>query len=135
MDDSLYIDLAQSQFQPRQRLSGTILWALTAAPKEISLVLTWSTEGRGSCDRKLEAELTWKTEATSGEEPFEFTLPASPYSFDAQLISLQWELQLSLKKGKATHHLPIVVSPHAQAVVLSPVSNESQRKSLSFLKP
>jgi hypothetical protein len=134
MDDTIYIDLEQTQLQPGQHFSGKILWALEKAPKEVRLTLSWGTEGRGTCDNKLEAELSWTTEATSGEEVFEFTLPASPYSFDGQLISLNWELKLSVKKGKASHQLPIIVSPHAEAVALSAAVNESKRKSLSFLK-
>jgi hypothetical protein len=124
MDDTIYIDLEQTQLQPGQHFSGKILWALVKAPKEVRLTLGWFTEGRGTSDHKIEAERSWTTEATSGEEAFEFPLPASPYSFDGQLISLNWELKLSVKKGKAEHQLPIIVSPHAQAVELSSVPKE-----------
>ncbi|HBM86216.1 MAG TPA: hypothetical protein DD423_05460 [Opitutae bacterium] len=134
MDDTLFIDLEQTQLLPGQHVAGKILWALEKGPKEIRLSLGWSTEGRGSRDDKIEAELNWSTEATSGEESFEFTLPASPYSFDGTLISLNWALTLSVKKGKATHQLPITVSPHAEAIALSAVPNESKRKPFSFLK-
>lgn len=88
MDDTLFIDLEQTQLLPGQHVAGKILWALEKGPKEIRLSLGWSTEGRGSRDDKIEAELNWSTEATSGEESFEFTLPASPYSFDGTLILL-----------------------------------------------
>ena len=82
MDDNIYIDLEQTHLQPGQHFSGKILWALEKAPKEVRLILGWVTEGRGTSDHKTEAELSWTTEATNGEETFEFTLPASPYSFD-----------------------------------------------------
>jgi hypothetical protein len=134
MDDSILIDIEHTQLQPGQLITGKILWALEKAPKEVRLTLSWTTEGRGTSDQKLEAELNWTTEATSGEEPFEFTLPPSPYSFDGKLISLNWELHLSVKKGKAEHRQPITVSPHGQAVALSAVDNNHKRKSLSFLK-
>ena len=134
MDDSILIDLEHTQLQPGQHFSGKVLWALEKAPKEVRLTLSWATEGRGTTDRKLEAELSWTTEATSGEEPFEFTVPPSPYSFDAKLISLNWELHLSVKKGKSEHRLPITVSPHEQAVALSAVDNGNKRNPLSFLK-
>jgi hypothetical protein len=118
MEDSLYIDLEPTHYLPGQRIAGKILWALAKPPKELSLTLIWFTEGRGSTDRKLEAEQTWSTEATSGEENFEFTLPASPYSFEGKLISLHWELQLRPKKGKGSCELPILVSPHPHAIEL-----------------
>lgn len=134
MDDTIFIDLATTELQPGQQFSGKILWALAKAPKEVQLTLGWSTEGRGSTDHKIEAELSWTTEATSGEEPFEFTLPPAPYSFDGQLISLMWELKLSVLKGKAEHQLPITVSPHGSAIALTAVDNGSKRSPLSFLK-
>ena len=128
MNDTIYIDCEQTHLQPGQQFSGKILWALEKAPKEVRLTLGWSTEGRGTCDHKTEAELSWTTEATSGEEPFEFTLPPSPYSFDGQLISLNWALKLSVKKGKAEHELPIIVSPHGYSVELSAVECETKKK-------
>jgi hypothetical protein len=134
MDDSIFIDLEQTQLQPGQAVRGKILWALAKAPKALQLSLGWHTEGRGSCDRKVEAELNWNSEATSGEKPFEFTLPTSPYSFDGTLISLNWTLTLSVKKGKASHELPITVAPHAAAIALSAIPNESKRKPFSFLQ-
>lgn len=128
MDDTIYIDLEHTQLQPEQTFSGKILWALEKAPKEVSLTLSWSTEGRGTCDNKKEGELTWQTEATSGEEPFEFTLPASPYSFDGTLISLSWELRLSVKKGKAEHVLPLIVSPLGKTIELIAVPEDKKSK-------
>jgi hypothetical protein len=132
MDDTIYIDLEQTNLQPGQQFSGKILWALKKAPKEVRLTLGWSTEGRGTCDHKIEAELNWSTDATSGEEPFEFILPSSPYSFDGQLIALNWALTLSIKKGKSEHKLPIIVSPHGYIVELSAVENESNRSKWKF---
>ena len=87
MDAQLYIDIPQTQLEPGQQISGKILWALDKAPKALSLSLGWITEGRGTQDSKIEAEQTWTTEQTCGEEPFEFCLPASPYPSQA-LISV-----------------------------------------------
>ncbi|MGB0257918.1 MAG: hypothetical protein ACPGES_04615 [Coraliomargarita sp.] len=134
MDANLFIDLPQTQLEPGQHISGKILWALDKAPKEITLTLGWITEGRGTQDSKVEAEKTWTTEQTSGEESFEFTLPPSPYSFEGTLISVNWALELHVKKGKAEYRLPITVSPHGSAISLSQLSDESKRKPLSFLK-
>lgn len=134
MDANLFIDLPNTQLEPGQRISGKILWALDKAPKEICLTLGWITEGRGSQDSKIEAELTWPSEQTSGEESFEFTLPPSPYSFEGTLISVNWALELSVKKGSAEFQLPLIVSPHAQPIALNQVADESKRKSFSFLK-
>lgn len=134
MDDTLFIDLESTQFQPGQHITGKLLWALKAPPKEIHLTLGWFTEGRGTSDQKIEAELKWQTDATSGEEPFEFTLPPSPYSFTGPLIALNWELAASLKKGKAESHLAITVAPNLTPIELSASEDEGKRKSFSKLK-
>ena len=134
MNDTLFIDLTPTQFQPGQQISGKLLWALSKAPKEIHLTLAWSTEGRGTSDRKIEAELKWQSEEISGEEPFEFTLPPSPYSFNGPLIALNWELSVTIKKGKADCHLPITVAPNLTPVELSAIKDEGKRKSVSKFK-
>ncbi|HAV11920.1 MAG TPA: hypothetical protein DCX06_00280 [Opitutae bacterium] len=132
MNDNLFIDLESTQFQPEMKISGKILWALDKDPKELRLTLGWSTQGRGSSDHKAEDQLNWKTNATSGEETFEFTLPATPYSFEGKLIALNWELSLTAKKGKAQCQLPITVSPHGSAIELPVVNDERKRKSFSI---
>ena len=132
MDDTIYIDLDQTHLEPGQQFSGKILWALEKPPKEVKLALSWRTEGRGTSDSKLESELNWETEATSGEEAFEFMLPASPYSFDGPLISLNWQLHLSTRKGKVEHQLPITVTPHPEPIKLSAVPDESKKKGWKF---
>ena len=99
MDDTIFIDLTTTELQPGQHFTGKILWALEKAPQEVRLTLGWFTEGRGTTDRKIEAELS-----------------------------------LSVKKGKAEHQLPIIVSHHGQAVELSAIADDSKRSPLSFLK-
>jgi len=133
MEPNLFIDLPHTQLEPGQRISGKILWALKKAPKEIILTLGWITEGRGTQDNKVEAELTWTTDQTSGKETFEFTLPPSPYSFEGTLISVNWALELSVKKGKAECRLPLTVSPHGTAISLNKIADESTPKPLSLL--
>lgn len=134
MDDSIFIDVEPTQFQPGQVVSGKLLWALTKAPKEIRLELSWSTEGRCTNDKKIEAERTWNTQETSGEEAFEFTLPPSPYSFNGPLIALNWKLSVSVKKGQAECDLPITVSPNLSPVELTAIEDEGKRKSFSKFK-
>ena len=134
MTADLFIDLPKTSFTPGELITGKILWALEKPPQEIQLTLGWITEGRGTQDSKIESERLWETEATSGEETFEFTLPASPYSLEGTLISINWALELYVKNGKIEHALPITVCPYDQPVSLTKVADESKRKSFSFLK-
>lgn len=134
MDTSLFIDLPQTQLLPGQTISGKILWAVNKPPEEITLSLGWMTEGRGTQDSKIETQKTWKTDQTSGEESFEFTLPTSPYSFEGTLISVHWALELQVKKGKSEYRIPLTVSPHGSSVALESIADESKRKPFSFIK-
>lgn len=135
METSLYIDLPKLAFLPGETVAGKILWVLDQPPGEILLSLGWWTEGRGSKDAKIVEETTWKTAASAGEEGFSFPIPESPVSFNGQLISLKWGLEISAKRGAGEKQvLEIVVSPWGVPVDLPKVENESSRKSISFVR-
>ena len=133
MESNLFIDLPRTHYRPGETLAGEILWSLENAPESLCLTLGWWTEGRGTKDAKIESELEWSSQALAGKEAFEFTIPASPYSFDGHLISLQWALELRVKKGKDAQTLNITVAPTDHAVEL-PLIDEGSKKSLSSLR-
>lgn len=134
METNLYIDLPKLAFLPGETVTGKILWALDRPPGEILLSLGWWTEGCGSKDAKIVGESTWQTNATAGEEAFSFTIPESPISFNGQLISLKWGLELSARESREKQVLEIVVSPWGVPVDLPKVENESSRKSISLIR-
>lgn len=120
---SIQLDQASSEFQPGTTLSGKVLWSTAAAIKKIELRLFWFTEGRGTQDIELVDERNWDTTG-QGEEPFEFTLPAEPYSFSGKLISLQWALEaVTLPKENTTTKKIFTLSPNGKELVLSSLEN------------
>lgn len=120
---SIQLDQASSEFQPGTTLSGKVLWSAAAAIKKIELRLFWFTEGRGTQDIELVDERNWDTTG-QGEEPFEFTLPAEPYSFSGKLISLQWALEaVTLPKENTTTKKIFTLSPNGKELVLSSLEN------------
>lgn len=131
MDSSLFIDLPKSHYRPGETIRGSILWALNTPPQVLRLNLGWWTEGKGSKDAKIEAQQEWTTAELAGQEPFEFTLPASPYSFSGHLISLHWALDLSLEKIDSSHTLKITVAPGSDPIEL-PLVDEGRKKSFSL---
>lgn len=131
METHLLIDIPKIAFQPTELIRGKILWSVPQAPQAMRLTLGWGTEGRGTVDEKIESERKWITNEVAGEEPFELQLPASPYSFAGQLVSLGWFLELSTHKGKQSTDLDIIVSPHGKPIDL-PFLNEGRKKSFSF---
>ncbi|WP_269523346.1 hypothetical protein [Coraliomargarita parva] len=130
MDSSLYIDLPKTHYQPEETLRGEILWAQDEAPESIHLSLGWWTEGRGSKDAKIETELEWPSTDTAGQQSFEITLPKTPYSFNGQLITLKWALELRTRKGGHSHSVEISIAPGDAPVDLPLIEDESPRKSI-----
>ena len=101
------------------------------AARNTQINLRLVTEGRGTQDGKIEAELDWITNQLSGKEAFQFKLPPTPYSFTGHLTSLQWGLELSIKKSKDTYVQNITLAPDLKSIDL-PLIDEGKRKSLSF---
>lgn len=134
METNLFIDIAKTDYQPGGQVSGKILWALNKPPGEIILSLGWWTEGRGTKDAKIVEEKVWKTEQVAGEETFSFDIPESPYSFNGQLISLKWGLELSARKDRQKNLQEISVSPWGVSVDLQQIANESSGEPISFIR-
>jgi len=132
METDLYIDLSKTAYRPGETLRGEILWALDASPKSLHLSLGWWTEGRGTKDAKIEFEREWTTDEVAGREPFEVKLPKTPYSFDGQLISLKWALELRTGKGGHEQLLDLVVAPGDSPVELPLIEDDSPKKPFSF---
>jgi len=132
MATELFIDIPKTIYQPGETLVGEVLWALENSPGKIQLSLGWWTEGRGNRDAKIEHEREWVTEEMAGNEKFEIVLPTSPYSFEGQLISLKWALELSTSRGKHQATADLVLTPGQAAVELPLVEHESKRKPFSF---
>jgi hypothetical protein len=118
MDPRLFIDLPRSVYLPGETISGKIFWVLERPPEELRLTLGWWTEGRGTKDSRIEKSREWRPSSSAGEEPFELTLPPSPYSFSGTLIALKWALELRAKKEKEAVTEPIVVSPDGEPIEL-----------------
>lgn len=130
MEASLYIDLPKTHYQPGEVLRGEILWALEEAPGRIYLSLGWWTEGRGSKDAKIEAEVDWPISDRAGQQYFELPLPRAPYAFHGQLITLKWALELRTEKGRHAHSIELTIAPGDAPVDLPLIEDESPRKPL-----
>ena len=134
METNLYIDLVNTIYLPGDTVTGKILWALNEPPEQVLLSLGWWTEGRGSKDAKIESELEWDTMEVAGERAFQFHLPNTPSSFNGQLISLKWGLELTVLNGDEKQVTELIVSPHGVPVELPKVKDESSGKSFSFIR-
>lgn len=107
------------EFPPGQVIEGTVVWQLEHPPHDAFLRLFWYTQGRGTQDVNVVAELELDHQQANLEQPFQFTLPSQPYSFSGALISLQWAMELVLNKGKDVQRLDILVSPWTEKLTLT----------------
>ena len=106
-------------YYPVEEVTGRVTWALpdgSTPAGAAELRLYWFTTGKGRRDLKVVQTVRFEGPRAWDERPFAVTLPASPYSFRGELITLTWGLELVVGDHCAQIHL--VMSPSAEEVVL-----------------
>jgi hypothetical protein len=83
----------------------------------VSLVLVWTTEGKGERDRGQVSLPLFPAGPSTPPEilPFELRMPAGPWSYDGVLIKIRWTMQLFAGDGteRALPALPfLLLSPY-----------------------
>jgi hypothetical protein len=116
------------EFQPGERLEGMAGWSLDGHPESVEVRLLWHTKGRGSKDLEIVDTFTIADPRQEQEEPFQFNLPQSPYSFSGQLISLIWTVELVIEPGSESTHLDFTLSPTGREILL-PLDSEFENES------
>jgi len=108
---------------------GTVRGTVTVTPtrdvevKDIQIALMFRTRGRGTTDSERADTLSGLfSGAVSRDMPasyeFTLTLPDAPWSYDGQLIEIEWNVEVFFDaRGliDARHHQPFIVAPDAQA--------------------
>lgn len=121
MSLTLRINQDPNTLVPGQVIDGVAGWRLDDAPKDAVLRLFWFTEGKGTCDVGVVEELTLPHHLAELSGIFRFTIPAAPYSFCGQLITLKWAIELLVDKGDLVERLDLIVSPWVEQVSLKKV--------------
>lgn len=103
---------------PGQVIEGNVGWRLDDAPSSAVLRLFWYTEGRGTQEVRVVEELKLPTHLAELSGTFRFTVPGMPYSFQGQLITLKWAIELLVNKDKDVERLDLIVSPWVEQVKL-----------------
>jgi hypothetical protein len=109
---------SRRDFSPGETIAGTVSWQAEVRPKKAELNLLWSTRGKGTQDVEIVETIGFGDPQARDSRPFRLQLPAAPYSFSGQLISLVWTLELNLDPGD--HHATeeIILAPGGQEVLL-----------------
>ena len=110
------LDGGRSAFRPGERVEGQASWELAEPPRSLEVRLFWTTSGRGDEDQEIVAVEPVPSPAASGWTRFSFQLPAGPYSFSGQLVSLAWALELVAPHEEMAASAPIVVGPEGREV-------------------
>ena len=100
-DSYMTVEVADAVVECGATVSGIVSWSGPKTPRSVSVTLKYKTEGRGSTD-KGEASSVEVAADSQGYHQFHLTVPDSgPVSFDGDLISVIWEVELKLDlKGR-----------------------------------
>lgn len=105
-------------FRPGETVEGVAGWRLDQAPQSIELRLFWFTRGKGTEDVGVVNRLCFDAPQREEGRRFSFALPAEPYSFSGQLISLIWALELVAEPGERSTRVELVLSPTGREILL-----------------
>jgi hypothetical protein len=97
--------------EPGKEISGTVHWTLPTPPQSIHTRLFWYTEGKGDRDLSVVDESSLNVSTAAGSTPFRFRLPAGPYSFSGNLISLIWAIEAVAEPGEETARMELTIGP------------------------
>jgi hypothetical protein len=120
---TITIDDGRAAFVPGERLSGTAIWNGKRKPKGLAINLFWHTSGPGDEDLQVVQTMPIPKADASGETAFAFDLPTAPYSFEGELVSLTWAVELVSTGGKATAKQSFVLAPTGKAITLGAAHN------------
>lgn len=105
-------------YYPGEQMTGQVGWTVDEPVQSAELRLFWHTSGRGRRDIRIVQTIPFAQPMPRDHRPFSLTLPASPYSFRGNLITLTWSLELVLNAGQHSRLLDLVISPTAEEIAL-----------------
>ena len=108
----------QRNFRSGETVEGVAGWRLEKPPRSVELRLFWFTRGKGTEDAGVASQLQFDAPQPEEGRKFSFKLPAEPWSFSGQLISLIWALELVAEPGGHTARVELVVSPTGCEILL-----------------
>ncbi len=117
--DSLTLGFADGRaaFLPGETIEVDVAWQLEEPAEEVELRLVWSTAGIGARDLGVVGRRALGAGRSGGARE-RLRLPDSPYSFSGTLISLRWNLELVVDRGRSSTQLGLVIAPERREVSL-----------------
>ena len=118
------IELDHFHHQPYQLLTGRVRLTSALKDRKLELRVFWFTRGRAD----EEAGIRYRIPLTPQEELTEFSwkLPATPYSFAGQLITLAWAVEVVDEKERSLDLVPFLLSPTGEEIQLDYIPDDSR---------
>ncbi|MCB1125357.1 MAG: hypothetical protein KDM81_02595 [Verrucomicrobiae bacterium] len=113
----------QAAFRPGELLRGGAGWQVGEPPRSVETRLFWYTKGKGTEDVEVVATESFERPQMQDARPFEFRLPAAPYSFSGKLISLIWAVELVAQPSGDAARVEFVLSPTGHEILLHEAAN------------
>jgi len=117
-DLTLQFENGAAKFKPGETLRGLAGWRLDQPATSIDLRLFYYTEGKGTQDVVIIHTTSLDNPLQRGSHPFQFDLPATPYSFSGNLISLIWAVEMIVRPSNESTRLPFILSSNGEEIVL-----------------
>jgi hypothetical protein len=130
--NALKIEIAggRTAFEPGDELAGQATWQLNKLPHTVELRLFWFTSGAGNQDIGVVETVRFEQFSMNDSRSFRFRLPAAPYSFEGNLITLNWALELVGSPFKEVERVEVVIAPGGKAVQLGTLPQSEEKKTL-----
>ena len=114
----VHIAEGKTAFSPGETIGGAVSWEVEAPPRKAELNLIWSTRGKGTGDIGIAQTVPFPQPQARDTRSFAFHLPQAPYTFSGQLISLIWNLELSIDPGDHSEAVELTIAPGGREVLL-----------------
>ena len=113
MNNQMHVRLNESNTTPGATLTGNAHWDLAKEPRNVAIRLFWHTRGRGTEDVEVVEEIVIDEPRTQQSCDFNFQLPIQPYSFNGNLISIEWGVEVT--GGKESDMATFTMGPDGRA--------------------
>ena len=115
---SVELDDGRAAFEPGAELTGKVRWQGEQPPRKVELRLFWFTQGQGTPEAGVVETVHFDLPKADEFRPFRLRLPAGPYSFSGQLITLAWALELVATPGTEVGRVEFIMAPGGRGVEL-----------------
>lgn len=115
----IQIEKKRPNFRPGEAINGIVQWQEVHGDV-LEIRLVWYTAGDSGGDAETVAIHKIAPLQPAGRDPFQFTAPHRPLSYDGKLFSVNWALEALVFPAQAGLQLDLVISntgkvlkPHA----------------------